>query len=217
MRKYPIPASEVRSEIVFFNSRFITTAGPAFNTDQAKRFISQIRSEFTDATHHVPAYLIGYGTSVIAHCSDDGEPSGTAGRPVLTVLQGSGLGDIVVVVTRYFGGTKLGTGGLVRAYSDAVKSVLTILPRAQKQATHTIRVEIPYSLFDRFRLLVSQFAGKIVNETFTENVTFTIRFPVEEFEAFQHAISEITAGNVKADIIETNPDTIMPLDSRPGN
>jgi uncharacterized YigZ family protein len=213
MKKYPIPASQARSEIIVINSRFIATAGPAFNIDQAKGFISRIRSEFADATHHVPAYLIGYGTSVTAHCSDDGEPSGTAGRPALAVLQGSGLGDIVLVVTRYFGGTKLGTGGLVRAYSDAVKSVLAILPIAQKQATHTVRVEIPYSLFDRVHLLVDQYNGRIVDKTFTANVTFSIQFPVEEFDPFQHALLEISAGHIKAEIIETNPNTIMLLDN----
>ncbi|MFN2242462.1 MAG: IMPACT family protein, partial [Anaerolineae bacterium] len=116
MDRYPIPARETRTEIQVLNSRFIATAAPVFSVEEAKAFVTRIRDEFADATHNVPAYLVGYGASVVAHCTDDGEPSGTAGRPALAVLRGSGLGDVAVVVTRYFGGTKLGTGGLVRAY-----------------------------------------------------------------------------------------------------
>ena len=110
MNRYFIPARETRTEIIVVNSRFIATAAPAFTVDEAKAFVARIRAEFADASHNVPAFVVGHGSSVIAHCSDDGEPSGTAGRPALAVLQGSGLGD-AAVVTRYFGGTKLGTGG----------------------------------------------------------------------------------------------------------
>ena len=96
--------------------------------------LQELKLEFRDASHNVPAFVIGHGQSIITHCNDDGEPSGTAGRPALAVLQGSGLGDAVVVVTRYFGGTKLGKGGLVRSYGDAVRSVLKLTPLAQKIA-----------------------------------------------------------------------------------
>ena len=143
MKRYPIPAEETRTEIQVLNSRFIATAAPVLSVDEAKAFVARIRQEFADASHNVPAYLVGYGASVVAHCTDDGEPSGTAGRPALAVLRGSGLGDVAVVVTRYFGGTKLGTGGLVRAYSDAVRAVLEVLPRAEKVPTHTVLVAAP--------------------------------------------------------------------------
>ena len=106
--------------------------------------MARIKQEFADASHNVPAFVVGYGNAVTAHCNDDGEPSGTAGRPMLAVLQGSGLGDAAVVVTRYFGGTKLGTGGLVRAYGDAVRAVLEIAPRAEKVPTHTVMFGLPY-------------------------------------------------------------------------
>src|SRR5690606_5481957 len=147
MSRYKIPAAETRAEIRVSNSRFIATAAPVFSVEEARAFVARVKAEFVDATHNVPAYLVGHGPAVTAHCNDDGEPSGTAGRPALAVLQGSGLGDIAVVVTRYFGGTKLGTGGLVRAYGDAVKAVLEVLPHAQKVATHTVLVEVPYNLF----------------------------------------------------------------------
>jgi uncharacterized YigZ family protein len=126
MDRYTIPARETRAEIKVVNSRFVATVAPVFSVDAAKAFIARVRREFADATHNVPAYLIGHGASVIAHCNDDGEPSGTAGRPALAVLRGSGLGDVAVVVTRYFGGTKLGTGGLVRAYSGAVRALFLL-------------------------------------------------------------------------------------------
>ncbi len=103
--RYLIPAKQTRIEIIVVNSRFIATAAPVFSVEQAKAFIAKMRREFADASHNVPVFLVGHGRSVTAHCSDDGEPSGTAGRPALAVLQGSGLGDIAVVVTRYFGGT----------------------------------------------------------------------------------------------------------------
>ena len=115
-----IPASEHHTEIVVVNSRFITTIAPVFSVEEARDFIAKIRALNPNATHNVPAFIVGHGVSVIEHCSDDGEPQGTAGRPALAVLKGSGLGDAAVVVTRYFGGTKLGSGGLVRAYTDAV-------------------------------------------------------------------------------------------------
>ncbi len=149
--------------------------------------------------------------SVTAHCTDDGEPSGTAGRPMLAVLQGSGLGDIAVVVTRYFGGTKLGTGGLVRAYGDATKAILEVLPRAEKVPTHTIMMAFPYNLYERIKLLVAEWGGLILDEEFAADITLTVQFQVAVFDAFQAALSELTHGSLQAEIIETNPDTIMPI------
>lgn len=211
MSCYPIPARETRVEIQVINSRFIASAGPAFSVDEAKAFVDRIRAEFADASHNVPAYLVGHGASVTAHCSDDGEPSGTAGRPALAVLRGSGLGDVAVVVTRYFGGTKLGTGGLVRAYGDAVRAVLDALPRAQKVATHTTLIVIPYPLFERVRLAVEAHHGQVLDEAFAADVSVMARFPVESFPGFQAALQELSHGSVEAIVVETNKATIMPL------
>jgi len=118
-QRYPIPAQTVRTETTIKRSRFIATLGYANTVVAARTFIQQIRAEMPDATHHVYAFRIGYGGSVIEGLSDDGEPAGTAGKPVMAVIRGADLGDVVIVVTRYFGGTKLGTGGLVRAYIGA--------------------------------------------------------------------------------------------------
>jgi uncharacterized YigZ family protein len=211
MRRYPIPAKEGRIEIRVSNSRFIATAAPAFSVEEAREFIDRIKSEFSDASHNVPAFVIGYGPSVTAHCNDDGEPSGTAGRPMLAVLQGSGLGDIVVVVTRYFGGTKLGTGGLVRAYGDAVKEVLAILPRAEKVPTHTAMMVLPYNMYERVKLLIEAQHGRVLDEEFAADVTISAQFATTQFPAFQDALQELSHGRLEAEIIETNPETIMPI------
>ena len=212
MKRYPIPEKEARAEIIVVNSRFICSAAPAFTVEHAKNFIARIKIKFPDASHHVPVYLIGYGSSVIAHCSDAGEPPGTAGRPALAVLQGSGLGDVVVVVTRYLGGTKLGTGGLVHAYADAVKALLEVLPRAEKVPTYTVMLAFQYTYFERIRLLIQAHKGVVIDEDFGSEVTVAARFPVDYFDNFQKALGKLTRGQVKAEIIETNPDTIMPLE-----
>ena len=211
MSRYPIPARQTRTEIEVLKSRFIATMAPVFSVEEARAFVQSMRAEFSDASHNVPAFLVGYGASVTAHCTDDGEPSGTAGRPMLAVLQGSGLGDVAVVVTRYWGGTKLGTGGLVRAYGDAVRQVLEILPRAEKVPTHTVMLAFPYSHLERIRLLAAAHNGLLLDEEFGVDVTVTAQFEVERFDAFQEALSEMSHGSLSAEIIETNPDTIMPL------
>jgi len=213
MKRYPIPAAEVRAEIEVKNSRFIATLAPVFSVDEAKSFVARIKAEFSDATHNVPAFQVGFGSSVTAHCNDDGEPAGTAGRPMLAVLQGSGLGDVAVVVTRYFGGTKLGTGGLVRAYSDAVKAVLAITPHAEKVPTHTVMIVIPYSYVEQMRRLVEGHNGRLLDEEFAADVTVTAQFAVDQFPHFQKELQEMSHGSLAAEIIETNEDTIMPLEA----
>lgn len=208
-----VPAREARAEITVVNSRFIATAAPAFTVDAARAIVARIKAEFADASHNVPAYVIGHGNATIAHCHDDGEPAGTAGRPALAVLQGSRLGDAVVVVTRYFGGTKLGTGGLVRAYGDAVRSVLAILPRARKVATHTVMATVPYSLYERAQRLVAAHGGQMLEQSFTAEVTLMARFAVEALPAFQTALRELSNGAVQADVLETHPDTLLPIEA----
>jgi len=211
MARYPVPAQETRTEIRVVNSRFIATLAPAFSVEGAKAFIAHIRSEFPDATHNVPAFLVGYGSTVVAHCNDDGEPSGTAGRPMLAVLRGSGLGDVAVVVTRYFGGAKLGTGGLVRAYSNAVREVLALTPRAARVYTHTVMLATPYSLFERLRRAIGAHQGVILDEGFAADVTITAQFAIEQFPHFQSALRGLSSGTIEAEIVETNQATIMPL------
>src|SRR5215475_7499736 len=133
---YTIPMTEIRREHVAVNSRFIATLAPVISIDEARAFISRIKKEFADASHNVPAYIIGGGNTITEFCSDDGEPAGTAGKPALAVMRGSGLGDVAVVITRYFGGTLLGTGGLVRAYTESTQLVVNAVERGRRVRVH---------------------------------------------------------------------------------
>jgi len=204
VQDYPVPAKVCRAEITVVNSRFISSVSPAFNVNEAKEFINRIKNEFPDASHHVPAYIIGFDPSVVMHCSDGGEPAGTAGQPILAVLKGSGIGDIAVVVTRYFGGTKLGKGGLVRAYSEGVKAVLNILPLARRILLHQVMFSIPYSFLEQSRRLVSQYDGSNIDEVFSIDITIVARFSPDKYEKFKTEIIDLTNGKVELIILETN-------------
>lgn len=210
MHPYLVPTREIRREFTVANSRFISNLAPVFSVDEAKAFIQRIKAEFTDASHNVPLYIIGHGDPEIAHCSDAGEPSGTAGRPGLAVLRGSGLGDVAVVVTRYFSGTKLGTGGLVRAYSEAVRLVVDTVPRAEKVLTDTVMLVFPYTYLERVRMLVASNAGTVLDEEFTADVTLTACLTVEKLPAFQASLRDLTKGKVHAEVIESK-EVLIPL------
>jgi uncharacterized YigZ family protein len=209
--RFLVPAHERHTEIVVLNSRFIASISMADSVEAARVVIETMRKEHPGANHHVPAFIIGHGASITEHCSDDGEPQGTAGRPALAVLKGSGLGDVVVVITRYFGGTKLGTGGLVRAYTDAVKAVLNGLPLAEKIAVHTVLLVLPYAYFERVRLLVAAHRGQILDEDFAGDITLTLQFTTEHLQGFQDALRELSKGALQAEIITTNQAAIFPL------
>lgn len=206
-----VPAGSHMAEITVVNSRFIASVGPAASPEAARAFIQEIKNRYKDASHHVPAFILGHGLSVIEHCHDDGEPQGTAGRPVLAVLRGSGLGDIAMVVTRYFGGTKLGTGGLVRAYSDAARAGLEHLPLARKASTQTLMAAMPYSLFERARQLVVSHEGLILDEAFAADVTLTARFLDEQADRFRAALFELSHGSVTAETVSREQDTLLPI------
>ena len=208
-----VPARQVRTSIRVVNSHFIATAAPVFSVDEARSFIDRMKQEFNDATHNVPAYIIGHGSSLVTHCSDDGEPSGTAGAPTLAVLRGSGLGDTAVVVTRYFGGTKLGTGGLVRAYSAATRKALDALPRAIKVPTHTIRLQVAYPIFERVRRLILLHEGQVLDEVFAADVTLTARLAKSALPALRSGLQEISRGQIQPDVIASSDSTIVPLTS----
>jgi uncharacterized YigZ family protein len=202
-KTYSLPLNEIRREHVVVNSRFIATLAPAFSVEEAREFIARIKKEFADASHNVPAYIIGGGNTVTEYFSDDGEPSGTAGKPALAVLRGSGLGDVAVVVTRYFGGTLLGTGGLVKAYTESAQMVVNAVGRGRRVSVHVAMAAIPYNLLERVRLLVPRQQGEILDEEFAEDITMTMQFPVDSFETFQSELRELSAGKLKAEVIDS--------------
>lgn len=196
---YLIPAGTFRAQIEVLRSRFIATVTCVNTPESAKEFITSIRGELSDASHHVYAFRVGYGNSVIEGMSDDGEPTGTAGPPILSILRGTDIGDIAVVVTRYWGGTKLGTGGLVRAYSDATRQVLTELKTEAKIEKTSIGVEISYSLYERVKLLVIAHDGTIEDESFAGEVSLILRFPINTVDGFVQSVIDLSAG--RAEII----------------
>lgn len=194
--RYPIPACRHQVEVVERRSRFICVVDCTPSVEAAREHIDAVKREYPDATHHVYAFAVGYGGSVTHGMSDAGEPSGTAGRPTLAVVQGSGLGDVCVVTARYFGGTKLGTGGLVRAYTQAAQQALGEVPRTQRVDRRTVTIECPYPLYERVNRLVLEHGGVIEAETFTDAVTIRAALATDRLSAFESSLAEATSGRV---------------------
>lgn len=194
---YLIPAGFQRTETEVARSRFITSVGPATTVEEARSFIAGIREEMPDASHHVYAFRVGYGQSVTEGMSDDGEPTGTSGPPILSILRGSEIGDIVMVVTRYYGGTNLGTGGLVRAYSEAAHTSLNQLSTEAKIEKRLLGIETPYNLFEQVKILIGEHNGIIEEETFAGEVTILVTFPVNDIPAFSTELRELSAGRIE--------------------
>lgn len=208
---FQVPLKPVEAELMVANSLFIASLAPAKTLVTAREFQKAIQQRFQDATHHVPAFIIGHGKSVITHSSDDGEPSGTAGRPALEVLQGSGLGNVAVVVTRYFGGTKLGTGGLVRAYGDAVRSVLKIVKRGRLIPTTTYKLVVAYPLYDQIERLTRNYAAEILEARFEADITLLVRVKDDKSLDFIGKLVSLSAGRIHPEIFQRDPETIFPL------
>ena len=203
-KSYLVPLNEIRQEQTVVNSRFIATLAPVFTIDEARAFLARVKKEFADASHNVPAYIIGGGNTVTEYFSDDGEPSGTAGRPALTVLRGSGLGDVGVVITRYFGGTLLGTGGLVKAYTESTQLVVNAVGRGRRVPVHVAMAAIPYNMLERVRLIVARNQGEVLGEDYSADITMTLQFPVESFDGFQDELRDLSAGKLQAEVIESS-------------
>ncbi len=170
---YMVPAlndGEVfRNELVIKKSRFIASVGHTKGVDEAEAFLNKIRLEFPDARHNCHAFNAGRGNeTAFIGCSDDGEPKGTAGRPMLNVLVHSGVGEITVVVTRYFGGILLGTGGLVRAYQDSVKEVLDKLPLKEPEDISELRFAAGISEIHLVEKLAVRYGAGITSRDFTD-------------------------------------------------
>ncbi len=194
---YKIPAKRYRTEETIRRSRFIATVAHAPTKEDAKTFISIIRNEFPDATHNCWAYVAGPpGDTARVGMSDDGELHGTAGRPILSVLLHSDIGEIVAVVTRYFGGTKLGRGGLVRAYSSSVKNALAGLSVKEKRDVISLTVTFDYSRITAVKEMIESFDSEITEDDYGADVSFTIELPKNNKSSFIHAITDLTRGEI---------------------
>ncbi len=196
MSGYRVPKQRCRVEMRVSNSRFIATIGPASSVKDAQAFIRSIRQEMPDATHHVYAFKIGFGASVSEGMSDDGEPSGTAGPPAMAVLRGAEIGDVVLVITRFFGGTKLGTGGLVSAYGNAAKAAFEALETELKVTRLPFQLEIPYRVLEQTRRLLAEHEAQVDGEEFGASVVLRYEIPEQRAVAFGDAMRDLTTGQV---------------------
>ena len=201
--RYLIPARPHRAEEVILKSRFITALAHAPTAEAAQDFLARIREEYPDATHHCWAYVAGPpGDTASIGMSDDGEPHGTAGRPMLTALLHSGVGEIVAVCTRYYGGTKLGTGGLSRAYSGGVNLALESLPTEEKVERAILRVGVDYESVDPLRRLLEELEAVVEEEAYGESVRYRVAAPKEALGALIDRIAGMTRGKAIVEVLE---------------
>lgn len=198
---YKIVYSGGEGEIIEKKSRFIAAIAPAESEEEAIAFIESVRKKHYDARHNCPAFIIGQNKE-LTRCSDDGEPSGTAGKPILEVLLGAGLTNTVVVVTRYFGGTLLGTGGLVRAYTQAVQEALKNVGIATMRYGSVISIETDYTDLGKIQYLLGNKGISIADSLYTDKVTLKIQIPKEQAEPLMKELTEQTAGRVHCEVLE---------------
>jgi uncharacterized YigZ family protein len=190
-----------RTSIKVRGSEFIATAIPVTSKDQALKELESLRSEFWDATHNCFAYRIGKG-GLEFRTSDDGEPSGSAGKPILFVLHKYDVSDILMVITRYYGGTKLGVGGLARAYSDSTSAVLELCVKIPVYSTKDIKVLCMYEDVDTVRRIIDAYAINSDSE-YRDAVEFIARIPESQCEMFMNEIISATSGRAGAMILNT--------------
>lgn len=197
--EYRTILNSASDEFVEKKSRFIGYIKPVTTQDEAVAFINEIKSKHWDATHNVYAYVLREGQT--RRYSDDGEPQGTAGIPVLDVLLKEGLTDCVVVATRYFGGTLLGTGGLVRAYSHTAKIAVEAGEIITVKLCKVLRVCCDYNFYGRLNSLIPELGGIIEDTDFADTVTVTFKMPVDDVAEFDKKLVDLSFGKFKSEEI----------------
>ena len=183
------------AEITEKKSRFIAHIAPAASEEEAVRFIEEKRRMYWDARHNCHAFTVGLSPEM-SRCSDDGEPAQTAGKPMLDVLLGAGLKNTVVVVTRYFGGTLLGTGGLVRAYSAAVRAGLEESILIEKQLCSRMNLRMDYSMLGKIQYLAADLGLPVISTSYTDLAEMELLVPVQKREQFLRQITEVSGGRI---------------------
>lgn len=195
--RYPIVAAEVRAEIEIEKSRFLCALANAETVDDARAFIDAVSAEYPDATHNCWAYVVGPpGSTSRVGMSDDGEPHNTAGRPMLNVLLHADVGDVVAVVTRYFGGTKLGRGGLVRAYGGAVQAALDLASRTERVEWTRHVLTFDYAAKAALERHYETFEVVVDDEVFDAKIHHHVRLPRPRLDDFLAAANDATRGRL---------------------
>ena len=182
-----------QGEIEVKRSRFIATLAPAKNEEEAAAFIEAQKKRYWDARHNCSAFVIGSGAE-LTRCSDDGEPPHTAGRPMLDILLGEEIRDVCVVVTRYFGGILLGTGGLTRAYRDAVRAGLENCVIAVRQQAVPVTIRADYTASGKISYRIAESGYPVVDTVYADDVTHSILVPEEDCGAFRSAVADCSQG-----------------------
>jgi uncharacterized YigZ family protein len=199
--RYMVPAAAHRVEEEIQHSRFITTIGPAPTVEAARTLVTAVSTEFADASHNCWAYVVGApGDTSRIGLSDAGEPHGTAGRPMLNILLHSGLGDVTAVVTRYFGGTLLGTGGLVRAYGGGVQLALQTLSTVERVPRAEVTVVIDYATVTPFQRLLRTYEAEVLEQEFAVDATYRVQLPQEQISHFTTRLVEMTNGGALVEV-----------------
>ena len=193
---YKVPITTVCSEQIIKNSRFICHLGPAPNREHAFREIETIRAQHPKANHVCWAYIAGPPSGTAKDQSDDGEPRGTAGKPMLNILEHSGFGEIWTTVTRYFGGIKLGTGGLVRAYGSSVRQTLDLIEFEIREPQVSCRLEADYRHLALIEGLVNVEQGSITDKEFGERVLVKLLVPEHRFNAIRQLLIDSSSGQL---------------------
>lgn len=194
-----IPTARAEAEIEIKKSRFIAIAIPANSLEDVKKAVQQVRSEHPDATHVVHAAVIGKAGTIYSS-SDDKEPKNTAGRPALEVVKGSGITDIAVCIVRYFGGTLLGTGGLVKAYGDSAKEVLKIVPTEELIEKSEYRMILPYNAYTLIKRLLESVEATIDEEKFDTMIEISGKLPSSNTSKMKKGTDDIGQGRIALDI-----------------
>ena len=193
--RYPIPARIHRAELSERRSRFLTTLANAPDAEAARAFIDRVRAELPDATHHCWAFVAGRpGSTRSVGMSDAGEPPGTAGRPMLTVLLHSGVGEVVAVCSRWYGGVKLGTGGLARAYAESVKLALASLPTEEHVRRVSVEVVVAYPAVDGLQRVLDELDAVTEEEGYGAEVRYRVALPESRLVDLEQAVARLTAG-----------------------
>jgi len=193
---YAIPAKQISVEQEIKRSRFVTDIGHAESKADALAFIEQIKIREPEARHHCWAYIAGHPeSSVERSCSDAGEPQGTAGKPMLNVIQHKNIGEVVVVVSRYFGGIKLGAGGLVRAYSSSVQQAFEALPLSRRTATSPATLHLPFALESQIRRLLDGMGIEIRQALYQDNVELHVDVELGREPELKEAVTNSSNGD----------------------
>ena len=193
MVNYKTVAQEASAEQIIEKSKFIGYIKSVESREEAEAFIKEIRAMHKSATHNVPAYIIGE-KSELQWASDDGEPSGTSGAPVLHLLDGEGITNVVIVITRYFGGIKLGTGGLVRAYTGTARLVLEAAGLCEVREFDMLSFSLDYSYYGKLQNMEQSGLFKITDAAFEDTVKLTIQSEPSSTENILQMLSEMTGG-----------------------